>query len=313
MSVCAAVLGFIALGAATHSFRSYHLFLLLAIPGALLAAEGGRRFFLDWAPLAATWIAYDRFRLVQAYLLDRVSVEAPYAVELWLFGWLAGGQTPPHAARAWLAANAASPLWASVAWGAQAVYLAHIFVYPTLFLYWWARGRSRARDRARFVRCVRAFTILNLLGFAGYLLVPAAPPWWVSLHGMAQPTVALVASADLTGAMDGAIIRRTIETAPNWFAAVPSLHGGYPVLLFMLAWRDRSRRQLTAIALFGAAMWAATVLLNQHYVVDLVAGAAVAALAWWLTERLPRWGILSPVGGARCEERDADRSWERSP
>jgi hypothetical protein len=282
--ICLAVVAFLTLGVATHSFRLYHLFTLLAIPGAILAAENGRRFFLDWAPLAATWIAYDRFRLVQPFLLARVGVEAPYAVERALFGWLASGQAPAHAAHAWFVAHAGSPIAGPLLAAAQGVYLAHLFLYPALLLVWWLRGRERIRDRARFVAHVRAFTALNLLGFVGYLLLPAAPPWWVTLHGLEQPTASLVATTNLATAMDGELIRRMIATAPNWFAALPSLHGGYPLVLFLLARRERARSWvLAAIAAWGAAMWAATVLLNQHYVVDLVAGAGVAAVAVWLT------------------------------
>src|SRR3954469_16409983 len=49
--VCGAVAAFLALGAATHTFRVYHLFLLLAVPFALFSADAGRRFFADWWPL----------------------------------------------------------------------------------------------------------------------------------------------------------------------------------------------------------------------------------------------------------------------
>ena len=165
---------------------------------------------------------------------------------------------------------------------------------------WWWRGREWQADRERFLRCAVAFAVVNLLGFVGYVLVPAAPPWWVSLYGMAQPTAALVASADLGAAMDGEIIRRTLATAPNWFAAFPSLHGGYPVLLFLIVWRERRAAWLAAIATYGAAMWTSTVALNQHYVIDLVAGAAVAVVAFFLTELLQRRGILERFGGAPC-------------
>jgi membrane-associated phospholipid phosphatase len=101
--------------------------------------------------------------------------------------------------------------------------------------------------------------------------------------------------------MDGEIIRRTLATAPNWFAAFPSLHGGYPVLLFMILWRERRASWLAAVAVYGAAMWASTVVLNQHYVVDLVAGAGVAVAAFWFTELLRRRGILERFGGAPCQ------------
>jgi membrane-associated phospholipid phosphatase len=89
--------------------------------------------------------------------------------------------------------------------------------------------------------------------------------------------------------MDGTIIRETIKTAPNWFAAVPSLHGGYPVLLLLLLWRERSRKAVIAASTYGAVMWIATIALNQHYVVDLLAGAVVAFIAFRLSERIGSW------------------------
>ncbi len=296
--VCLGVAAFLALGLATDTFRIYHLFLLLVVPGALVAADAGRRFFFDWGPLFGTWITYDRLRLAQPWLLERVGVAWPHDLERVLFGWMAGGVVPPHAARAWLAAHSASPIWAGAAWSLEIVYLSHVFAYPALLLGLWLRGRTSTDWRDRFVRYTRAFVILNLIGFAIYVLLPAAPPWWVSAHGFAQPTAGLVAATDLAAGMDGAIIRETIKTAPNWFAAVPSLHGGYPVLLLLLLWRERSRRAILVALSYGCVMWVATVALNQHYVIDLLAGAAVASVAFVISERIGSWESAPPVAAA---------------
>jgi membrane-associated phospholipid phosphatase len=40
------------------------------------------------------------------------------------------------------------------------------------------------------------------------------------------------------------------------------------------------------VAVWGVVMWAATVALNQHYVVDLLAGAVVAAAAYAIATRV---------------------------
>jgi inositol phosphorylceramide synthase catalytic subunit len=280
--VCAAVCGFLALAAATQSLRTYHWFLLLAIPAVAVAAERGRSFVVGWAPLFLFWIAYDRLRLIQPMLFDRVAVVWPYELERLAFGWLAGGQTPPHAAHAWLTASAGSLAVDAVRVAAEVVYVSHIFVYPLLFLVWWLRGlrRDGHGDRERFAANVRAFTVLNVAGLLCYVLVPAAPPWWVTLNGFAQPTAELVAHADLAAAMSGTLIQKTIATAPQWFAAIPSLHGGYPVLLLLVNRESARPRTVAAVAAYGVAIWISTVLLNQHYVIDLVAGAVLAALAW---------------------------------
>lgn len=287
LSVTLCVLAYLALGAMTHTLKTYHWFLLLAIPGAIFAAERGRRFFLDWLPLFAFWLGYDRLRLVQPFLLSRVVVEAPYKLEVWLFGWLFAGSSPPHALRAWLAAHAGEWFVQALSIGAQLIYLSHIFIFPLLMLFWWLRSTWFGDSRQRFVRHLKAFTILNALAILCYLLMPVAPPWWVSLYNTAPPTAALVAQTDITAAMDGTLIQKMIATAPMWFGAVPSLHGAYPVLFFLLAWRQRNVRLLAAIAIYGAAMWFSTVALNQHYIIDLLAGAGFAVAAYWAGERLP--------------------------
>lgn len=285
---CIAVAGVVVLAAATDTFRLYHWFLLLAIPGVVVAGDRGRNFVVGWAPLFLFWFAYDRLRLVQPFLLDRVAVAIPYAAERALFGWLGGGEAPANAAHAWLAAHSGTWAASGIVGLSEALYVSHIVVYPALFLLWWWRGLASARDRERFERNVRAFTVLNLIGLTCYVLLPAAPPWWITLYGTARPTAALVAGANLGAAMDGEIIRRTIATAPQWFAAIPSLHGGYPVLLFLANRRTLSRGALAAVALYGAGIWAATVLLNQHYIVDLIAGALAAAAAHALLEWIAR-------------------------
>lgn len=284
--LCTGIFAYLALAVATHTVRTYHWFLLATIPAALLAPERGRQFFLDWSPLIAFWLVYDRLRLIQPLLLDRVSVEIPFLVERWAFGWLAGGDAPAHAARAWLATYSGQPFGLIVSWAFQLIYFSHIFAVPLLISLLWIRGRSRVKDRERFVRHMLAFAVMSFMAILLYLLLPVAPPWWVSLYGMAKPTQALVAQTDLTAAMDGKLIQGMIKNAAQWFAAVPSLHGAYPVLLVLLALRDRSRVIIALMILYGAAMWAATVILNQHYIIDLIAGAVIAIAAWLLAPRI---------------------------
>jgi membrane-associated phospholipid phosphatase len=259
--------------------------MLIAIPGTLLAAERGRQFFLDWAPLFAFWLTYDRLRLLQPSLLYRVAVESPYQIEQWAFGWIAGGGVPAHAAREWLASQAAPQLSQIISWLAQAIYFSHLFMVPFLFIWLWVRGRKSEEARSRFTYYMRAFAFLNFLAILAYLLLPVAPPWWISAHGLAQPTTALVSQTRMAAGMDGTLVQGMIKTAPQWFAAVPSLHGGYPVLLLLLVLSNRSRWTMLAIAVYGIAMWTATVVLNQHYIIDLLAGALLALTAWKLAAR----------------------------
>lgn len=287
ISVCAIVGAYLALGVATNSIRSYHWFMLVAVPFSVLSGERGRQFFVDWSPLFAFWLVYDRLRLIQPFLYSRVSVERPFEIERRVFGWMASGVVPAHAAHAWLASSTSAQ--AVIArWLAQATYFSHLFFVPALISVMWLAGRRTEHSRELFKRFVRAFTILNFSAIAIYLLLPVAPPWWVTLNGMEQPTIENVAQVNMTVAMNGALIQGMIRNASQWFAAVPSLHGAYPVMLLLLLRREVSGLVLTGVALYGVAMWCATVVLNQHYVVDLIAGAALATAAWWIERRFKK-------------------------
>jgi inositol phosphorylceramide synthase catalytic subunit len=284
MLLSAGVFAYLALGVATGSLRPYHWVMLMIIPVSFLAAERSRKFFLDWAPLVAFWLVYDRLRLLQPMLLHRVAVAWPYKLEGWLFGTTFGGDVPAHAARAWLAAQSNTTLGVGLSWAAQLVYLSHLFLVPLLFLFLWIRGRADLRCQAHFHRMMRAFAYLNFAAIFIYLLLPVAPPWWVSLYGLTQPTSELLVQMNMSSAMDGKLVTALIHNAAQWFAALPSLHGAYPVLLVLLALRDRNKWAVVALTFYTAAMWGATVALNQHYLIDLIAGGLLAGVAWLVSE-----------------------------
>ena len=293
-TVCLFVCAYLALGLATNSLRAYHGLMVLAIPGALLSGERGRRFFVDWAPLFVFWLVYDRLRLVQSLLYSRVAVEEPFLIERAAFGWLAKGDVPAHAAHAWISSHTGT-MATALEWTAQLVYFSHLFVAPAVIATLWVFGLSRGRCRAAFVEFLRAFTVLNFAAIVVYLLAPVAPPWWVTLNGMARPTAELVAHVDMAAGMHGILIQGMIRNASQWFAAVPSLHGAYPVLLLLLGLRRRSLWALAAISAYGCLMWGATVVLNQHYIIDLLAGAILSILAW-RTARSPGFERIIRIG-----------------
>jgi membrane-associated phospholipid phosphatase len=280
------VVGYLALGVATHSLKAYHWLIAAVLPLAFVSNGRVRRFFTDWWPLFAFWLTYDRLRLLQPLLFSRVAVEAPYLLERWLFGWLAGGDVPPHSARLWLASLGDTAAGVTVGWSAQLIYLSYLLILPVHLFIWWLRGNSDPTDRGRFHRHIVAFTALHVMAMATYVALPVAPPWWVSLHGMVQPTVDLVARTNMADAMYGVIVQRMIKNAAQWFGAVPSLHAAYPVLLWFLALRDRGRPITIVLGVYSALMFVVTVVLNQHYIIDLVAAVILAAIAWRFALRI---------------------------
>lgn len=73
----------------------------------------------------------------------------------------------------------------------------------------------------------------------------------------------------------------------NRYAAVPSLHVGWNLLIGVALWRVSRRRLVRAVAVAGPVLMAVAVVVTaNHYVVDGMAGAAVALTGWALSVRL---------------------------
>jgi hypothetical protein len=174
----------------------------------------------------------------------------------------------------------------AVSLAAQYIYLSHLFVLPLILLFLWIRGFGNESYRQHFSIYMRCFAVLHALAILIYVLLPVAPPWWVSLNGLAHPTPELVAATNMTAAMDGVIVQGLIRSASNWFAAVPSLHGAYPVLMYLLALRNKNRFAARTFLVYTVAMFASTVALNQHYIFDLLVGSLLSLTAYSLASRV---------------------------
>jgi hypothetical protein len=143
------------------------------------------------------------------------------------------------------------------------------FVQPHLAAAWilW-------RHPDRFPRAATMTCAVFDLGLIGYFAVPTAPPWWAAEHGRIPGMRRIMAEvgqrvwgrlwSPLYGFLGG-----------NPLAAMPSLH----FATSLMAARMLAETGPAA----GAAGWSyagllgfALVYLGEHYVVDLVAGAALA-------------------------------------
>lgn len=156
----------------------------------------------------------------------------------------------------------------------------HFIVPPALAFFFWLT------DVLLFRRFVRTYLALSFFGALTFLLFPAAPPWAASRAGVIRP-VALI-STDGSGSKvpggSGLLLH-------NPYAAIPSLHAGYAMLVFLFvasyARPLRWRWPVTAVAaLYPLAMGFCVVYTGNHYVVDLLIGFASAAGAFVAVPKL---------------------------
>ena len=171
------------------------------------------------------------------------------------------------------------------------------FVQPHVAAAWilWRHPR-------RFPRAATMICAVFDIGLVGYFAVPTAPPWWAAEQGLIPGMRRIMVEvgervwgrlwSPLYGFLGG-----------NPLAAMPSLHFATSVMAArMLAETGRTA---------GAAGWAyagvlgfALVYLGEHYVVDLVAGAALAESVRRLGPRLAP-ALEAGAAGVRALARSA--------
>lgn len=262
---------------ATGLFTMGHL-VLVSLPLGLHYLGPRGHLLRDLAlPVVIILIVYDSQRLWVEDLRGPIHVADLHAAELAWFGVEQDGEVITLA-RWWQTRT--HPVMDIVTG------LAYLSYVPAFFFCVWRYWR-----RGHDVRGVMwTFLVLNLSGYALYVIYPAAPPWYVDLYGLTA------VQSDVPGNPAGAARFDEIVGSPifaniygqnaNVFGAMPSLHVAVPFLALLFSVRFRSARAFSA-TMFGLIAFAA-VYLNHHYIWDILVGLALALAAFALN------GVLWP-------------------
>ena len=141
------------------------------------------------------------------------------------------------------------------------------------------------------------FLLVNLIGFAGYYIHPAAPPWYAMNYGF-EPILDTPGNVAGLGRFDEllgcSIFNSIYGRNANVFAAVPSLHAAYMVVALAYAVMDRSKKWLIALfAVILVGIWWTAVYSGHHYLIDVMLGISCALLGIFVFEKgLMKWGAF---------------------
>lgn len=144
-------------------------------------------------------------------------------------------------------------------------------------------------DRPRMSRFLWSFCVANLIAFVIWLVLPVAPPWYHRIHGCAVDLAAAPSAAGLrrVDAVLGIRYFQTFYGKSNYvFGAMPSLHCTYPMIGLLTAWRHTGWKTRPLHCLYVLWMFCASVYLDHHYVLDGLAGFALAGCCVWLVARV---------------------------
>lgn len=267
---------------------------------------------IDFLPLAGVLIAYDRLR----GWADTAGMPTWWWPQLNVDKVLFAGHVPT----VWLQEHLKQ---AQVQWYDVVVCLCY---YSFFFLPYLLAGVLWIRGRAQFYRWVGRFAGLSFLGFALFVLFPAAPPWaaarctaaqvadhpnnppclywspkfsndgllgpYVGLHAGTNPFVDSGIATRGFSKLHLSVAQQLVQQGRNWgdaVAAVPSLHVGGTVLFVLFMWSRVRKWWKPLLVLYPFLMMFSLAYGAEHYVSDGIAGALAAWFVHSVATRIERW------------------------
>ena len=245
-------------------FKTDQLLLVFIFNACYFFSEQSRKFIIGFSIFICFWIIFDFMKAFPNYQFNRVHIGDLYNAEKAVFGITLNDEiiTPNEY---WLTRPSVFFVVLS-----GIFYLCWIPV-PLAFAFY-----LFLKDKKLFLHFSLTFVLVNLIGFIIYYIYPAAPPWYFQQHGSSfikgtpGNTAGLIKFDQYTGI---SIFQNIYAKSSNVFAAMPSLHSAYPLVVLYYAFK-KNVNNLYKIVLFIVALgiWFAAVYTSHHYVLDVMAG-----------------------------------------
>lgn len=229
----------------------------------LVAIKPTRKIALALTPWLVFACSYDAMRLYPNYEVNPIDVRGLYDAEKSIFGF--GGMIPGEYFA--IHNNSFADFMAGL------FYLCWVPV-PLAFGIWlYIRGKKEL-----YLRFSLAFLFVNLVGFCGYYIHPAAPPWYAMNYGFEAVlnTPGNVAGLGRFDTMTGLQVFHSLYGKnANVFAAIPSLHAAYMLIATIYAIIGRQNKiTIAAFAFICIGIWWTAVYTGHHYIIDVLLGIA---------------------------------------
>ncbi|GAA4741941.1 phosphatase PAP2 family protein [Nocardioides endophyticus] len=221
-----------------------------------------------WIPVAGLVIYF-----FTRGLTDELGLPVHVYMPIHFDEWIGFGQTPTerlqHALCGDPCLRTSEPRWYDVLF--TTVYATHFVTGLTIAAILWVR------NRAEWIKWMRRYVIINFGALVVYIAYPMAPPWMASKEGWLHADVVRITGRgwhDIgLGRMDV-----VLQGVGNPVAAMPSLHAGITFLIAIYGIQRLHSPWRWLLALYPLAMSTALVYYAEHYVIDVLAGAALAVV-----------------------------------
>jgi hypothetical protein len=250
-------------------FKTDQLFLAGIFNLAFFLSSISRKFIIGFSIFIVYWIIFDYMKAFPNYNYNTVHIADLYNLEKHLFGIHFNGKL--LTANEYWRINGKT--WIDVAAGI--FYLCWIPV-PLAFA-----GFLFFKNRRQFLYFSLTFVLINFIGFIVYYLYPAAPPWYVQYNGFmfhAKTPGNTAGLAKFDAYFHAGIFKSIYSKGSNVFAAMPSLHSSYPVVVLYYGIKNRLGLINIFFAIVMLGIWFTAVYASHHYILDVLAGILSATV-----------------------------------
>lgn len=237
----------------------------------LVVLRPTRKVALALLPWLLFAVSYDSMRFYPNYKVNPIDARGLFEAERSLFGiaTTSGTVIPGE--------------WFNMHNCAVADFMAGVFYLcwvpvPLGYAIWlYLKGK-----REMYLRFSFAFLFVNLVGFYGYYIHPAAPPWYALNYGF-EPVLNTPGNVAGLGRFDQLlgipVFKSIYGNNSNVFAAVPSLHAAYMLVATIYAVKAREHKFTIAVfAFICMGIWWTAVYSTHHYIIDVLLGILTAII-----------------------------------
>jgi membrane-associated phospholipid phosphatase len=148
----------------------------------------------------------------------------------------------------------------------------------------------------------RVFGYMNLTAVIIQIVFPCSAPWYELIYGLTPATYAIKGSPGGLARIDAIFhssgYKMAFSNSPLVFGAFPSLHAGWATLeaLFISHFFPDKTRYIWG---YASVLYWSTMYLTHHYLIDVVGGACLATVFFYLfmPDELKGDGALASPGG----------------
>jgi hypothetical protein len=138
-----------------------------------------------------------------------------------------------------------------------------------------------SKQREKMVNYLFGFLMVSQVGLIIQFIYPAAPPWYVDKYGFEE----LLNTPGNPGRLiefdkyfGTHLFEGMYSLNANVFAAIPSLHCAFPIILIFFSWKYKFRKWLTLGIILMFSTWFSAVYTYHHYIIDVICGVGTALI-----------------------------------